>query len=129
MVRFHLVQHIWRDGEVEPADVEFFWLLCGGLLEVESGTTLVIAFQEEIRIGAEAWVNFALLEAKILGSKRYYIVDCVVGVDDQSMGRLLCSRVGFLVLRTRLLLRLRFQRRSAVFSPNELRTVCFGMSL
>ena len=129
MVRFHLVQHIWRDGEVEPADVKFFWLLCGGLLEVESGTTLVIAFQEEIRIGAEAWVDFALLEALILGSKSYYIVDCVVGVDDQSMYVLLCSRVGFLVLRTRLLLRLRFQCRDTRCNPTDQRTVCFVVSL
>jgi len=129
LIRFHLVQHIWRDGEVEPANVKFFWLLCGGLLEVESGTTLVIAFQEEIRIRAEAGIDFALLEAKILGSNRYYIVDCVVGVDDESMGRLLCSRAGFLVLRTRLLLRLRFECCNAVFSPTELRTVRFRVSL
>ena len=41
------------------------------------------AFQEEVGVGAEARVNFALLEAQGLGRQRYHIVDSVVGVDNE----------------------------------------------
>jgi hypothetical protein len=78
LVRPDLVQLVWGDGQVEPADVE---LLKGLALVLLPWPRLVI--RPDVGIRQEPWIHLPLFKPKFFALNRNYIVDRVPSVDDQ----------------------------------------------